>query len=162
MPNSAKRGTLRTVSCAAGALLVSLTIGACSGSDDTSDQSKPTPSATPTKDAARPEHIPGESVSKAPKLPEGKPLAEVAAAKGNQNIPLSDIAKGPLSVLVNCQGNGTLKVTVQPMGMYFPLNCVDGEVSSTYNELGLKKARPKGTVTVTAPSSVRWSLTVGQ
>ncbi|MFI6092450.1 hypothetical protein [Streptomyces sp. NPDC051218] len=48
------------------------------------------------------------------------------------------------------------------MGMNFPLDCVDGEVSSTYNELGLKKSRPEGTVTVTAPSAVRWSLTVGQ
>ncbi|MGW7275636.1 hypothetical protein ACWGH5_34560 [Streptomyces sp. NPDC054864] len=117
---------------------------------------------TPSKDQASSEHIPEESVSEAPKLPEGKALAEIAAAEGNQNVPLGRVAAGPLSVLVNCQGKGTLKVTVQPMGMDFPLDCVDGEVSSTYNELGLKKPRPEGTVTVTAPSAVRWSLTVGQ
>lgn len=162
MPHSARRATLRGAGCATGVLLLSVVLGGCSGADDSSKQSKPTPSATPSKDKARPEHIPGESVSEAPKLPEGKALAEIAAAKGNQNVPLGRVAAGPLSVLVNCQGKGTLKITVQPMGMNFPLDCVDGEVSSTYNELGLKKSRPEGTVTVTAPSAVRWSLTVGQ
>ncbi|QIB48952.1 hypothetical protein G3H79_19430 [Streptomyces aureoverticillatus] len=72
------------------------------------------------------------------------------------------MAKGALSVLVNCRGKGTLKVTVQPMGINFPLDCVNGEVSSTYNELGLKEARPEGTIKVTASSRVQWSLTAGQ
>lgn len=161
MPHRAKRA-LRPAICATGMLLVSVVLGSCSGADDSSKQSEPTPSATPSKDKPRPEHIPGETVSEAPKLPEGKALAEIAAAKGNQDVPLGRIAAGPLSVLVNCQGKGTLKVTIQPMGMSFPLDCVDGQVSSTYNELGLKKSRPEGTVTVTASSAVRWSLTVGQ
>ncbi|MBL3670783.1 hypothetical protein JL475_33465 [Streptomyces sp. M2CJ-2] len=72
------------------------------------------------------------------------------------------IRPGALSVLVNCQGEGTLTVSVDPVGLSFPLECVDGEVSSTYNELALKQTRPQATVKVEAPSPVRWSLTIGQ
>ncbi|WP_229919817.1 hypothetical protein [Streptomyces minutiscleroticus] len=72
------------------------------------------------------------------------------------------MATGPLSVLVNCQGKGTLTVAVKPVGLSFPLECVQDAVSSTYNELQLKRERPEGAVTVTANSDVRWSLTVGQ
>jgi hypothetical protein len=50
---------------------------------------------------------------------------------------------------------------VEPVGLSFPLECVDGEVSSTFNQLALKRARDHGTVSVTAPSQVRWALTVG-
>ncbi|MEU2558766.1 hypothetical protein ABZ626_05400 [Streptomyces longispororuber] len=148
----------------AGVLLASAALTACSGSTDTSAEARPTRSATatPTAEQARPERLPGESVTAAPRLPEGKALTKVAAAKGNRNIPLGRIGKGPLSVLVNCQGKGTLKVTLQPMGMRFPLSCVKGEVSSAYNELSLKKARAKATIKVTAPSTLRWSLTAGQ
>ncbi|WP_240529641.1 hypothetical protein [Streptomyces mangrovisoli] len=45
--------------------------------------------------------------------------------------------------------------------MSFPLECVAGEVSSTYNQLTLKHPRTQGTVSVTAPSTVRWAVTVG-
>lgn len=167
MANCARWTTRRRLGCIIGALLAAATVGGCSDGDDSSASAKPTKSTQSTppsksKKDDRPEHIPGESVTEAPRLPEGEALAEVATAKGNQEVPLRRIAKGPLSVLVNCQGKGTLKVTVKPMGMSFPLECVDGEVSSTYNELGLKKARPKGTVTVEAASTVRWSLTIGQ
>ncbi|MBN0045007.1 hypothetical protein JS756_12980 [Streptomyces actuosus] len=72
------------------------------------------------------------------------------------------IKAGSLSVLVNCRGEGKLTVSVEPVGLSFPLECVDGEVSSTFNQLDLKSDRAHGTVRVTAPSRVRWAITVGR
>ncbi|NJP53139.1 hypothetical protein HCJ93_24490 [Streptomyces sp. SBST2-5] len=69
---------------------------------------------------------------------------------------------GALSVLVNCQGKGSVTISVKPINLTFALECVEGEVSSTYNELSLKQAREQASLSVTAPSTVRWALTVGQ
>lgn len=70
-------------------------------------------------------------------------------------------AKGPLALRPRRQGKGKLTVEVRPVGLSFPLECVAGEVSSTYNQLDLKDTREQGTVSVTAPSTVRWAITVG-
>ncbi|MFF8942551.1 hypothetical protein ACF1A5_09810 [Streptomyces sp. NPDC014864] len=102
-------------------------------------------------------------MTKAPVLPDGKVVAQAVNATGNREVEIrGGIKAGPLSVLVNCQGKGTLTISVEPIGLSFPLECVDGEVSSTFNQLALKRARDHGTVNVTAPSQVRWALTVGQ
>ncbi|MYY10001.1 hypothetical protein GT204_14045 [Streptomyces sp. SID4919] len=53
-------------------------------------------------------------------------------------------------------------MSVEPVGLSFPLECLEKEVSSTYNEIHLKRARDKGTVEITAPSFVRWALTAEQ
>ncbi|MEJ8670357.1 hypothetical protein OG331_23925 [Streptomyces sp. NBC_01017] len=102
-------------------------------------------------------------MTKAPVLPDGKVVAQAVNATGNREMEIrGGIKAGPLSVLVNCQGQGTLTVSVEPVGLSFPLECVDGEVSSTFNQLSLKRARVHGTVSVTAPAGVRWALTVGR
>ena|GEM_PF-6052700 len=100
-------------------------------------------------------------MTKAPVLPEGKVVARAVNAVGNQELEIRGGA-GPLSVLVNCQGKGTLTVSVEPGGLSFPLECVDGEVSSLLNQLALKRTGDHGTVSVTAPSRVRWALAVGR
>ncbi|OKJ02790.1 hypothetical protein AMK18_10120 [Streptomyces sp. CB01249] len=69
---------------------------------------------------------------------------------------------GSVAIQVNCRGKGTVDVALKPVGLSFPLECVDGEVSSTYNEIQLKRARSEGSVQITAPSTVSWSLTVEQ
>ncbi|GGT69800.1 hypothetical protein GCM10010207_80300 [Streptomyces atratus] len=82
---------------------------------------------------------------------------------GNAELPLTkEIGAGTLAIQINCQGKKILNVTVAPVGLSFPLNCVNEEVSSTYNEIHLKRARSEGTVQVSAPSTVRWALTVEQ
>ncbi|WP_405870808.1 MULTISPECIES: hypothetical protein [unclassified Streptomyces] len=102
-------------------------------------------------------------MTKAPVLPDGKVVAQAANASGNREMEIQGgITAGSLSVLVNCQGKGTLTVSVEAVGLSFPLECVDGEVSSTFNQLDLKRSREHGTVNVTAPSHVRWALTVGR
>lgn len=119
------------------------------------------PTSTPTSERA--EHVPGETVTNAPVLPDGEVVAQAVNATGNREMDIrGGIKAGPMSVLVNCQGKGTLTISVEPVGLSFPLECVDGEVSSTYNQLSLKRDRDQGTVSVTAPSRVRWALTVGR
>ncbi|CAM5458065.1 hypothetical protein GCM10010378_52550 [Streptomyces viridochromogenes] len=122
-----------------------------------------TGSSTSSPSSERAEHIPGETVTEAPVLPDGKVVAQAVNATGNREMDIrGGITAGPLSILVNCQGRGTLTVSVEPVGLSFPLECVEGEVSSTFNQLSLKRARDHGTVSVTAPSRVRWALTAGR
>ncbi|MGW6905594.1 hypothetical protein [Streptomyces sp. NPDC054940] len=90
-------------------------------------------------------------------------MAQAVNATGSRTMEIrGGIKDGPISVLVNCQGQGKLTVSVEPAGLSFPLECVDGEVSSVYNQLSVKRDRDHGTVSVTASSSVRWALTVGR
>ncbi|MFE5025562.1 hypothetical protein ACFRAO_20070 [Streptomyces sp. NPDC056656] len=44
----------------------------------------------------------------------------------------------------------------------FPLACVDGEVSTIYNMVNMSGTDKEGTVAVTAPSAVHWSMTIGR
>lgn len=149
--------------------MVAMSLAGCTSNQDSAgshSRTSPPPSASlPTKSSTsgRSEHIPGETVTKAPVLPDGEVLAQTANAHGNQELEIpGGIKAGPLAILVNCQGEGTLTVSVKPVGLSFPLECVNGEVSSTFNQLNLKKSRTYGTVDVTAPSHVRWALSVGQ
>ncbi|MEU2795521.1 hypothetical protein ACFXOR_18295 [Streptomyces sp. NPDC059164] len=90
-------------------------------------------------------------------------LLSAASQKGNAQLPLTeDIGAGRLAIQVNCQGQGKIQVSIDPTGISFPLDCVEREVSSTYNEVHLKREREKGTVRVTAPAGIRWALTVEQ
>lgn len=131
----------------------------------TSRSAHPSPSQTsPSQNSDQAEHIEGETASRAPKpVNDGQVLLSTASRKGNAEIPLTkEIGAGMLAIQVNCQGNGTVEVAVEPVGLSFPLKCVDEEVSSAYNEVHLKRARSQGTVRVTAPSTVRWALTAEQ
>lgn len=161
-------GKLRLFAATGGLTAVVALTGCTSGEDDTTPalhSSASSSSSSPTAPSAsdRAEHVPGETVTKAPVLPDGKAVSKVANAHGNRELEIpGGIKAGALSILVNCQGQGTLTVSVKPVGLSFPLECVTGEVSSTYNQLDLKNSRENGIVTVTAPSRVRWALTVGQ
>lgn len=106
----------------------------------------------------------GEKVTVAPEpVNGGKALLSVASRHGNAEMPFKDdIGADSLAIQVNCQGRGTIKVFIEPVGIYFPLECVAGEVSSAYNELRLKRDRAEGSVRVSAPSGVQWALTLEQ
>lgn len=102
-------------------------------------------------------------MAKAPDLPDGEIVAQAANVSGDREREIrGGIEPGELSVVVKCQGRGVLTVSVEPVGLSFPLTCVDGEVTSILNQLVLQRSRERGTVTVTAPSRVRWALTVGR
>ncbi|MEV1049031.1 hypothetical protein [Streptomyces sp. NPDC049916] len=137
------------------------------GCDGGSSPSKAASSGAPEPTAPhtpRAEHVEGESVTTPPKpVGDGAVLLSTAARKGNAELPLSKaIGAGRLAIQVNCQGQGKIQVAINPTGLSFPLDCVAKEVSSTYNEIHLKRQREEGTVRVTAPAGIRWALTVEQ
>ncbi|MGW1819185.1 hypothetical protein ACWCQM_37215 [Streptomyces sp. NPDC002125] len=138
--------------------------GCTEGDESPSKQPAPSRTAESAAPTGRAEHIEGETVSTAPKqVNDGQVLLSVASKRGNAELPLTrEIGAGLLAVQVNCLGKGTLEVAIEPVGLTFPLECVNTEVSSTYNEIRLKRARSEGTIRVTAPSGVRWALTAEQ
>ncbi|WP_216591009.1 hypothetical protein [Streptomyces brasiliscabiei] len=67
-----------------------------------------------------------------------------------------------LTVVVSCEGEGTIEVALRPLGASFPMDCLEGEVSSIQNVFAVDEAARAGTVSVTGPSSVQWSLAIGR
>jgi len=71
-----------------------------------------------------------------------------------------------LIIAVRCQGKGEIEVSVKPVNVGFPLECVEGGATTTtstaYNQVDVAGVEKKGTVSVLAPSSVRWSMTIGR
>ncbi|MFI9588305.1 hypothetical protein ACIHCQ_42475 [Streptomyces sp. NPDC052236] len=162
-PSSGRAGACCTLMAA----LMVLGAGGCTGGEDneakpsSSSPSQPRPSTAESSDRA--ENIEGETVAKAPKPVDGEVLLSVASRKGNATLPVkNEIGAGRLGVQVNCQGKGTLTVSVKPVGLSFPLKCVEHEVSSTYNEIQLKRARSEGIIQITASPTISWALTVEQ
>ncbi|MFB7556131.1 hypothetical protein [Streptomyces brevispora] len=154
-------------SLAAIAMAAALVLTGCSGEEkpgSAKTSASPSGRVSPPQTSDRAEYVKGETVSQAPKaVNDGQVLLSVASRKGNAELPLTkEIGIGSLAIQVNCQGKGTLHVTIKPVELSFPLECVKKEVSSTYNEIQLKRARREGSVQVTAPSTVRWALTVEQ
>jgi hypothetical protein len=161
---AARRGWRQVVPLA-GIILIATGAAGCSDEEPTSAP-PPTSSKTQTphpETTSRGEHAPDESVSKAPKLPDGQVLAQAANRQGNSDLPVKGlVSRDPLAIMVTCEGKGTLTVTLTPQGVKFPLECVTGESSTTYNQIDLKRDRNSSSIKVAAPSTVRWSLTAGQ
>ncbi|MFF8970333.1 hypothetical protein [Streptomyces sp. NPDC014995] len=51
---------------------------------------------------------------------------------------------------------------MSPVHVSFPLECLTGEISTTYNQIAVTGVDRSGNVSVHAPSSVRWSMTIGR
>lgn len=99
-----------------------------------------------------------------PELDETQTVAvEQGETQGNRSLEFGKGEKGDaLIIAVRCQGKGTLNVTVRPTAVSFPLECLDGEVSSIHNQVDIAGVEAKGTVSVEAPTTVRWSMTIGR
>lgn len=164
------RRTLAAVSFMSAAVL--LAVSACSTDDSrasqpVSEKSRPIQSTgpspdpetdTPSADSTHP------SVEQPPELDKTETLvARQSGTHGNRQIEFGGGKKGDaLIVAVRCRGKGKINVTVNPAEVTFSLECLDGEVSTTYNQVGVTGVDGKGTVSVEAPSTVRWSLTIGR
>ncbi|WP_328939745.1 hypothetical protein OG288_42275 [Streptomyces tauricus] len=140
------------------------------GAACTADASRAAP-ATPTSSAPEASSSPGQDSVKSPsESSESSELDDAETVAGRQGVTrgggsfeFSAGEKGDtLVIAVRCQGEGKIKLSVQPVNVAFPLNCVDGEASTTYNEVDVAGVEKKGTVSVLGPSSVRWSITVGR
>ncbi|WP_335935141.1 hypothetical protein [Streptomyces sp. PTD5-9] len=91
----------------------------------------------------------------------GRVLLSVASRRGNAELPLTErIGAGDLAVQADCRGIGALRVSVEPVGLSFPLECAGDEGGSTYHAIRLTGAHAGGNVRVTAPSTVVWALAV--
>ncbi|MCW8100375.1 hypothetical protein [Streptomyces tauricus] len=140
------------------------------GAACTADASRAAP-ATPTSSAPEASSSPGQDSVKSPSESSESPElddAETVAGRqgvtrGGGSFEFSAGEKGDtLVIAVRCQREGKVKLSVQPVNVAFPLNCVDGEPNTTYNEVDVAGVEKKGTVSVLGPSSVRWSMTVGR
>jgi hypothetical protein len=147
------------------AALISLT--ACSAEDSAAKPEQPTQSSRPSPDAAieTPSVDSAQpSVDQPPELDGTETVAaEQGVTHGSRSIEFEKGKKGDaLIIAVRCQGKGTIDVTVRPAEVSFPLHCLDDEVSTAYNQVGVSGVENEGTVSVEAPSTVRWSMTIGR
>ncbi|MEU6950071.1 hypothetical protein ABZ957_33345 [Streptomyces sp. NPDC046316] len=156
----------RALKCLMVGAAVSATLVSIGCTPEDKAKSSPTNSSSTSSPSGPPDSPtsnPAGSVEAAPKLPDTTAIATVANVSGNMDIPLKGgVHKGPLGIMVACQGKGTINVSYTPAGLSFPLKCVDGEVSTTYDQIELKHERESASVNVQAPSSVRWAMSVGQ
>lgn len=99
-----------------------------------------------------------------PELDDGETLAgRQSATNGNATLEFSKGGRGDaLIVAVRCQGQGKIKVAVPSVHVSFSLECVAGQVGTTYNQVAVSGVDRSGTVSVTAPSAVHWSVTIGR
>ncbi|MFJ7154403.1 hypothetical protein ACIQUQ_05640 [Streptomyces sp. NPDC101118] len=142
---------------------MALALGACSGATGAPPRSATTVPVKPSPSTSRldgADHGAGKSVTRAPRPASGTVALQAASRKGSAALPIGYVDAGRLGIQVNCQGKGTLTVLITAVGLSFPLQCVDGQVRSTYNEIHLKSARGDSAVEVTAPSTTTWALTV--
>jgi hypothetical protein len=161
--------SIRRTLTAVWGLAVAVSLAGCTSDQDDAGASPRTsphrsvssPAKSSTPDSVN--HVPGETVAKAPAFPDGRALVRRANVRGSEELEIpGGLKAGHLAVLVNCQGEGTLTVSVRPVGLSFPLACVNGEVNSIFNQMDLTSSRTDATVKVAASSRVRWALTVGQ
>ncbi|MFD9498886.1 hypothetical protein [Streptomyces sp. NPDC060035] len=89
--------------------------------------------------------------------------ARQGETQGGRTIEFGAGEKGDaLIVAVRCKGEGDVKVMVNSVAVEFPLECLKGEVTTTYNQVGVRGVEKAGTVSVQASSTVRWSMTIGR
>lgn len=116
--------------------------------------------AAPSAAASPSQH----SVTQAPELDGDETLAaRQGATTGGRTIGFSKGKKGDaLIVAVSCEGAGNIKVILKSVDVEFPLECLKGEVTTTYNQVGVRGVERAGTISVQASSTVRWSMTIGR
>ncbi|MEU2550504.1 hypothetical protein ABZ589_02180 [Streptomyces sp. NPDC013313] len=147
--------TLAGLSLACTLLFVPLT-GCISAHDRPSEQRR---SAAPAQQSSA---VPVRQTP--PELDSGETLAgRLGVTTGNASIPYGKGRKGDaLIIAVRCQGTGRMKVALRPVYVSFPLNCRADRTDTVYNEVNVGGAGSSGVASVEAPSSVRWSMTIGR
>lgn len=147
------------------ALLVPL-IGCTTDHSTAEKPSQATRSSDPGSAAATasPDNSTQPSVQVPPELDADETLAgRQKVTTGNASLEFSKGKKGDaLIVAVRCQGEGQIKVAVQSLHVSFPLECDADQVSTTYNQVGVGGVDRSGVVSVEAPASVHWSMTIGR
>ncbi|MFI9611242.1 hypothetical protein ACIHCM_06030 [Streptomyces sp. NPDC052023] len=139
--------------------LLPLLVAACTTARTPGAASPAPPSSTPTPAHRTASVTPPELDAEA-----GETLAgRHPATRGNGAFAYSGGPQGKALVLaVSCQGEGTITVQLPVMASSYRPNCDPGTPAVTYNQLVVPEASKPGTVTVTAPTTTTWSVTVGR
>ncbi|MFF5360939.1 hypothetical protein ACFY4I_16340 [Streptomyces scabiei] len=157
-----------------GAVLLAAT--ACSSDGDTGSQRREpvrTAESSPARTTPAADSGEGDEAAVTETAAEVAPDLDMAerivlrrdGTRGSASMEFGRARKGDgktLTVGAQCEGKGEIEVSLRPMGGSFSVTCRDGEVSGDYNQLSVEDADRAGTVTVNAPSTVRWSLSVGR
>lgn len=144
---------------------VTLVVTGCTDSSTPGDASrrKPAPSSSAPPSSGQPDEdqVP---VAEPPELDGSERMAgRQPETRGNAGFSYAKGAAGDaLIVAVRCRGAGTMKVEVKTVKVSFPLECLADETTTTYNQVGVSGVEKPGTVNVTAPSGVHWSMTIGR
>ncbi|WP_371670415.1 hypothetical protein OG985_23990 [Streptomyces sp. NBC_00289] len=116
-----------------------------------------------TQSAATQSAVPPPSLRKAPEPDAGQTLAgRRNGTNGNGTFSFDEGRKGDaLSFEVRCLGKGRIEVR-SSIRVSFGLECLADEVSTVYNQFDVTGVDRRGTVSVVAPSTVRWAMTVSR
>ncbi|MGW0606367.1 hypothetical protein [Streptomyces sp. NPDC002640] len=149
----------------AGALMAAaaavLCVGGCGAAPP--PPAPPAPAAEARADGVagpEPRHVDTGPLDRAPRA-EGRVVLEAAPRHGDALLPLEGVRPEPVNLQIDCLGEGTLTVRIEPVGLALPQRCVGHEVTATLHRFDLSMPA-EGTVRVEAPSGVRWALTVDQ
>lgn len=169
------RRTLAALTLLSAAALLSTT--ACSSDGDTGTNKRsvrsaePSPAkATPAADTDRTSETDEAAVSRelaerAPDLLGDRVVLRQNRTQDSASLEFGKAKKGDgeaLAISVSCEGKGRIEVVLRPMDASFPMDCLEGEVTRIHNRFAVDGADRAGTVSVTAASGVRWSLSVGR
>jgi hypothetical protein len=158
------RRTLAGLSLACAVAL--LPVASCtSGHPESEGSTKSTRSADASPETGAGTPSTGQpSAQKPPELDPDEVLAgRQRTISGDASMEFRAGHKGQaLIVAVRCQGGGKMKAEVPSVHVSFQLECAANEVSTTYNQVMVPGVERSGTVSVTAPTAVHWSLTVGR
>ncbi|WEH17310.1 hypothetical protein [Streptomyces sp. VNUA24] len=168
------RRTLTALALLSGAVLLAAT--ACSADAETGSQRREpvrTAESSPARTTPAADSGEGDEAAVSETAEEVAPDLDMAerivlrrdGARGSAAMEFGKAKKGDgkaLTVGAECEGEGEIEVSLRPMDASFSVACGDGEVSGEYNEFSVEDAVRAGTVTVNAPSTVRWSLSVGR
>ncbi|MFD6284836.1 hypothetical protein [Streptomyces sp. NPDC060205] len=117
--------------------------------------------------ASAPAAAPGparDTVSSPPELDgTGTTAGRRAETRGGGTLAFRAGQKGDdLILAVRCRGKGEIQVSVKPLNVDFTVTCVPGRTTTVHHQVGVAGAERRGSVSVTGPSTVRWSMTVGR
>ncbi|MET7450369.1 hypothetical protein ABZT03_00460 [Streptomyces sp. NPDC005574] len=113
--------------------------------------------------AASGSSTPAPTLREAPAIDADETLAgRQDPTNGNANFSFRRGKKGDAVTFdVRCLGTGRMKVR-SFIGISFALDCVAGEVSSVFDQFDVTGVDRSGRVSVVAPPTVRWAMTVGR
>ncbi|MDT6985331.1 hypothetical protein ACFSUJ_33335 [Streptomyces lusitanus] len=132
--------------------------------DDTPSR-RPAPPSSSSAPASSGQPDEGQvPVAEPPELDQSERMAgQQPETTGSASFSFAKGAAGDaLIVAVRCRGAGTMNVAVRTVSVSFPVRCLAGGTRTLFNQVGLSGAEEPGSVSVTAPSGVHWSMTIGR